>query len=285
MKSFININRNEWLQIVFSHRNQQYGAFVLRKENDRNHLKALSWVILALVVGVSSFYVKNTYFTTQIEPDFSSKNTVERIIEMDITPKTDIEKPKPIEKNKVQTQKSSSTSSSLQVKSTRFTSPKVVDNPKNTQVPTMDDLRKSAIAHQNIDGIAIETNALPKGNSNGRGEGGGGNASEGTQTVFNEVEVYPEFLGGKAAWGRFLSQNLQYPSDANESGISGKVILQFVIETDGHLSAIKVIQSLNKSCDEAAISALKKSPRWRPGFQNGIPVRVRYSIPIHFHIE
>jgi protein TonB len=60
------------------------------------------------------------------------------------------------------------------------------------------------------------------------------------------------------------------------------VVLTFVVERDGSLTDIKVLRSLGSGTDEEAVRVLKASPKWKPGIQNGRPVRVQYSIPVNF---
>ena len=66
-------------------------------------------------------------------------------------------------------------------------------------------------------------------------------------------------------------------------GFKGKLIVSFIIETDGRLSDIKVLKDLGYGTSEEAIRVLQSSPKWIPGKQNGKPVRVAYSLPINIH--
>lgn len=99
------------------------------------------------------------------------------------------------------------------------------------------------------------------------------------------VEILPEFPGGMAAWNKFLSKNLKYPSIAQENGVMGRVTVSFVVEKNGEITAIKVMRGIGAGCDEEAIRVIKKSPFWKPGFQNGKAVRVSYVIPIVFQMN
>jgi protein TonB len=66
--------------------------------------------------------------------------------------------------------------------------------------------------------------------------------------------------------------------------LQGRVILTFVVERDGSLTDIKVVRGIGSGCDEEAVRALKASPKWKPGIQNGKPVRVQYSVPVAFSL-
>jgi protein TonB len=95
----------------------------------------------------------------------------------------------------------------------------------------------------------------------------------------------PEFVGGMDAWAKFLGKNLRYPVQARDEGIQGRVTVSFVVEKNGELSNVKVLKGIGYGCDEEAIRVIKKSPFWKPGFQNGRPVRVSYVMPIVFRLD
>ncbi|UOE48939.1 TonB family protein [Mucilaginibacter sp. SMC90] len=107
-------------------------------------------------------------------------------------------------------------------------------------------------------------------------------AQSGTNQVFTSVEQVPEFKGGINAFGKFLMTNIRYPKEAHDKNIQGRVIATFVVEKDGALSDIKILRGIGYGCDEEALRVLKLSPEWKPGIQNGKPVRVQYSVPISF---
>ena len=101
---------------------------------------------------------------------------------------------------------------------------------------------------------------------------------------FASVEVLPEFNGGMAGWGKYLQKNLKYPPMARENNITGRVIMSFVVEKNGQLTDIKVLRGIGGGCDEEASRVLKNAPAWKPGIQNGRPVRVAYTMPIFFQL-
>ncbi|MDP4227742.1 MAG: energy transducer TonB [Bacteroidota bacterium] len=92
----------------------------------------------------------------------------------------------------------------------------------------------------------------------------------------------PDFPGGTDALMNFLSENIKYPIPAFREGIQGTVSLRFIINTDGELSDIQVLRGIGGGCDEEAIRVVKLMPKWKPGLQNGKPVRVYYVLPIKF---
>lgn len=105
-------------------------------------------------------------------------------------------------------------------------------------------------------------------------------------TPFIIAEQMPTFQGGDLTKFRaWVQSKLKYPQIAQENGISGKVTLQFVIERDGSLTNIQVMQSPDRSLADEAIRVLKTSPKWKAGMQRNSPVRVRYTLPVEFRIQ
>jgi len=99
------------------------------------------------------------------------------------------------------------------------------------------------------------------------------------------VEQKPQFPGGDAAMYKWLSQNINYPAQASEEGISGKVYIQFVVEKDGSITNAQVARSKHPALDAEAVRIVRNMPRWSPGRNNGQPVRVTYILPVTFRLE
>ena len=99
------------------------------------------------------------------------------------------------------------------------------------------------------------------------------------------VELKPQFPGGDAAMYQWIAEHLTYPADAEEQGVQGKVIVQFVVEKDGTLSNIRVIRGKHPSLDKEAIRVVQAMPKWIPGRNNGQVVRVSYLLPLTFRLQ
>lgn len=103
--------------------------------------------------------------------------------------------------------------------------------------------------------------------------------------VFQVVETMPSFPGGDAELFKFLSNSVKYPVIAQENGIQGRVICQFVVNRDGSIVDIEVVRSVDPSLDKEAIRVIKSMPKWSPGKQRGKPVRVKYTLPVNFRLQ
>lgn len=108
---------------------------------------------------------------------------------------------------------------------------------------------------------------------------------EAEEQIFTVVEKNPEFPGGAAALMKYLKDNINYPVIAQENGIQGRVICQFVVNRDGKIVDAVVLRGVDPSLDKEALRVVNSMPKWNPGEQRGKPVRVRFTLPVQFKLE
>lgn len=97
------------------------------------------------------------------------------------------------------------------------------------------------------------------------------------------VEHHPSFPGGYEAMLKWIRDNMNYPSDASAEGINSRVFISFCISETGEIMDVKVELSRQKVFEEEAIRLVKAMPTWEPGFHHGVPVKVRYFLPMDFY--
>ena len=105
--------------------------------------------------------------------------------------------------------------------------------------------------------------------------------NDGTE-VFMVVEQMPQFPGGMAALMKYLNDNVHYPKSEDASGTEGRVMVQFIVETDGSISEVQIQKGLGEAFDTEAVRVVSSMPKWKPGMQRGKKVCVRYLLPITF---
>lgn len=105
------------------------------------------------------------------------------------------------------------------------------------------------------------------------------------EEIFDVVEEQAAFPGGMDALKKYLGDNLKYPPMAKESGVQGKVYVQFVVFKDGNVGDIKVLRGIGSGCDEEAVRVVKGMPKWTPGKQRGRSVSSRFTLPINFKLS
>ena len=108
--------------------------------------------------------------------------------------------------------------------------------------------------------------------------------SQTNQKVFDTVEQMPEYPGGMQAMIAFLQTNMKYPEDAAKQKVEGRVMVQFVVETDGSVSDVHVAKQVFPSLDAEAVRVVQAMPKWTPGKEKGRVVRVKYLLPIVFRM-
>ena len=105
------------------------------------------------------------------------------------------------------------------------------------------------------------------------------------KAIFTVCEEMPMFPGGMNECMKFLSKNIDYPKEAQDNGIQGRVIVQFVVKKDGSITDAKVVRGVDPSLDKEALRVINLMPKWTPGKQRGKAVNVKYTVPVMFRLQ
>lgn len=105
-----------------------------------------------------------------------------------------------------------------------------------------------------------------------------------TDGVFTIVDEPASPKGGMPSFFQYVSENMDYPDGARKNGIQGKVFIEFIVNTDGSISDLRVLKGIGEGCDEEAFRVMSKSPAWIPGKQDGKIVRQKMVMPFVFHL-
>ncbi|MFZ4457105.1 MAG: energy transducer TonB [Bacteroidales bacterium] len=260
----VDLYSKAWADVVFENRNHKYGAYELRTTTPSRE-----W--LSLLIAISLFlalFSVPLLFRHQAVPPKLIDNRV-RVVSSIV-----IEQPKPEE---IFIPKSSKAADFRA--SEKFVNPLIVRNeqvPIDEKMPTQLELNKDNIAigtvtHQGPDNAGLNLAKTEEASN-------GGNSNE----IQNFVEEMPQFPGGERALARYLNGTIHYPFSAQEQGISGLVVCEFVINQDGRVCNIRVLKGVCEAIDEEAMRVISRMPAWKPGIQQGRAVRVRYTLPITF---
>ncbi|QKZ11201.1 energy transducer TonB [Spirosoma sp. KUDC1026] len=103
--------------------------------------------------------------------------------------------------------------------------------------------------------------------------------------IYTVVEKQPEFPGGMAALGNYMSKTIKYPAAAERANVSGRVYVSFVVTTTGEIKNVEILKGLGFGTDEEAARVVAAMPHWKPGSQGGTPVNVKYNLPINFSLD
>jgi len=267
----VNLTSKEWCNLIFEGKNKNYGAYDLRKTSNDRHIRAM------LVVAI---FVAAIIFIPLLIETITPEKKIE--IEQGDVILTEIDLTKDVPEDMLEEELNAPPPPEIQA-SIAFVPPVIVEQvTKETEIPPTEKIIESdaAIATKTIESDSrkgdhiddLQTIVVPP-------------KEPEKEHIFQAVEQQPQFPGGDAALMRYLSSNLKYPPAAAEQGISGRIVVQFVVSKTGAISDVKVIQPLHPSCDREAVRLISSMPKWVPGKQNGIPVNVYFSVPIRFKLE
>jgi len=102
--------------------------------------------------------------------------------------------------------------------------------------------------------------------------------------IFTVVENMPQFPGGDKARMHYMSQNLMYPESVINKKIEGTVYIAFIVEKDGTVNEVKILRGIGEECDSEVFRIVSGMPKWTPGTQSGLAVRVKYTMPVKFKL-
>lgn len=104
--------------------------------------------------------------------------------------------------------------------------------------------------------------------------------------VYEVVQNMPEFPGGgMPRLMEFIENNLQYDKEREGNGGKKRVIVQVIIDTDGTVTHPKILRGVSPALDKEALRVVKMMPKWKPGSQHGLPVKVKFTFPVTFEIN
>ena len=137
-------------------------------------------------------------------------------------------------------------------------------------------ITKDMVAKGDVVKVAFEANRSEKEESEGTPD---------PNKAYDMVDEMPQFPGGPSALFEFISKNIQYPKEAEDANLQGRVIVSFVVEKDGSVSNAKVVRPIDPLLDAEALRVVNSMPKWIPGKQNGEAFRIKYTVPVTFRLE
>lgn len=282
MAKDIDLSSKEWRDLVFEGKNKEYGAYVLRKNSDKRHNKAMFIIalILAVIIGL--------YLTFQALPDDFFKPDIKDQGDQVMTELMDANADKQEEKEqeKVELEKPQAIPEEVlnTVKVTELLIAKDNEVTKEDEIKSTDELKETntAFGQKNFDKGTDDRNVIREHKDEVIVEEKKPVVKE---EVFRAVEQMPQFPGGEGELAKWLQRNIQYPTMAQENNIQGRVIVQFVVTKTGAIGEVKVVKSVDRDLDNEARRLVKKLPHFIPGKMNGQPVNVWFTLPVNFKLQ
>jgi periplasmic protein TonB len=241
-------------EIIFENRNKTYGAYDLRKR----YKSALSLSILG-TTALSAILL--TIFSFSPKESITPIKATDYIFKMSTQANPSIVPPPVLNPP------------SALIKSISNLQPKVVtDSSEATSFIPITDIINATITNGIITDSATSVDpGIPD--------------LSPEEKIFVWVEENPEYPGGNNALLKFINENLRYPAEAVNNNIQGRVILKFVVNTNGSIDRIEVLRGIDPLLDNEAIRVVKALPNFKPGKQRGVPVPVWFTLPVLFKID
>ncbi len=283
MAKDVDLTSREWSDIVFAGRNKEYGAYVLRVNSKRRHMKAAIWTVIGLLcIGIAAYsylsvqaYIaeQEAKITDQLDQELVAlADQAEEEPEEEIQEKIEMPEPEALPEEILNT-----------VKVTELLIAKDEEVKAEDEIKTQDELQETetAFGSTDFDKGTDDRNVVREYKNEVIVE----EKKPEPEQVFTAVEQMPQFPGGDAALMKFLSSNINYPQVAMENGVQGRVIVQFVVTKNGSVGEVKVLRSVDRDLDKEAVRLCKSLPKFIPGKMNGQAVNVWYTLPITFKLQ
>jgi len=243
-------------EIIFENRNREYGAYDLRKRYNSAAGFSLFGTIVLCILIVTLL----TFFTPK-----KVTGDPEEMIIIVVTPDNSIDPDKivqPVHPKLYQ-----------QPEQNRYIAPDIVEDNLAIGNMMINDVAVDSVRDGDVTDTLEYVVNVPVTPDTGEND-----------EPFIKVEEDPLFPGGKAALLKYIAENTNYPFEASENNIQGKVIVKFAVWSDGSVKRIEVIRGVHPLLDEEAKRVVSSLPEWEPGKQNGKPVPVWFVVPVTFQM-
>ncbi|HEY3402367.1 MAG TPA: energy transducer TonB [Ohtaekwangia sp.] len=265
MKTEAVAHPQKWEDIVFEHRNKDYGAYFNRQSYSKHVVLAVLATIVVFALVIAAPTIKEWLSSDDLEADDNHlKNMTVNLdqpppITPNQPPPPDVRIPPPVKTI------------------IKFLPPKVTEKEvvEEEEMPTIEEIKQNETGSVAVEGTGEVVFEEPVQEIV---------APSDEDVIFTVVEQQAEFTGGYEAMAKFLQKNLKYPAAPRRMGIEGSVFVGFVVDREGNISDISIVKGIHADCDKEAIRVVKMMPPWKPGKQNGRAVKSRFVLPIKFKL-
>ncbi|MEY8605092.1 energy transducer TonB [Muribaculum intestinale] len=283
MAKDVDLSSKEWRDIVFEGKNQQFGAYEMRKNSDARHNKAMIVVVIVIAIAFILPLLVNTVLPKAEEKP--EDLTEQALVNLDNTVDEEQDQPEE-EQQRVEVEIPEALPEEI-LNTVKVTELAIVEDEKvnaEDEIKTQDELKETTTAFgqsdfdkgtddrnvllEHKDEIIVEEKKPVEENK-----------------VFTAVEQMPQFPGGEAELMKYIQKNLKYPPVAMENNIQGRVVVQFVVTKTGKIGEVKVARGKDPDLDKEAVRVVKSLPDFIPGKMNGQSVNVWYTLPITFKLQ
>ena len=282
MAKDVDLSSKEWRDIVFEGKNQEFGAYEMRKNSDARHNKAM--IVVVIIIGIL-FLIPLLINTVLPKAEERPEDVTEQAM---VNLADAVEEEEQIEEEQQRYEEPEPEVLPEEVLNTvKVTELAIVDDDKvkaEDEIKNQDDLKETTTAfgqsdfdkgtddrnvvREHKDEIVVEEKKPVEENK-----------------VFTAVEQMPQFPGGESALMQYISKNIKYPPVAMENGIQGRVVVQFVVTKTGKIGEVKIARGKDPDLDKEAMRVVKSLPDFIPGKMNGQAVNVWYTLHVTFKLQ
>ena len=286
-KNTVDLTSKEWRDIVFANKNKEFGAYQLRKSSDKRHNMATLFALAGLVVVAIMIFAWSEYQDYQAEKEREAKELAEKMSAADLVVEETPEETDEPEEQKFEQEipeVPEEVLATVQVTQIAIVDADKVKNEILTQEQQQEDNTARGVVNQagqdDVDKFqSVKEQVIVK------PEPIVEKPKPKDDEIFVAVEQPAMFPGGPSALNKWLSSHLNYPAQAVQDDIQGRVIVKFVVGKDGSVSQVQVVKGVDRNLDREAVRVVKSMPKWQPGKNNGQPVNSWYTVPVVFKLQ
>lgn len=289
MAKNVDLTSKEWRDIVFADKNQEFGAYQLRKQSDKRHNLAALYALIGLIVVIALVIGYSKYSDFKAEQDrLALIEERERMQALEIETVTEDEAPEEEEPEQQKMEMEIPQVPEEVLATVQVTQIAIVDADQvknevmDMEAQKEDNTARGVVNQEGADDadkfkavveqvVVVEPEPVVEKHE--------------PEKIFVAVEQPAEFPGGQAAMMKWLSNNIRYPESAQQNGISGRVVVKFVVEKDGSIGSPTIVKGVDRDLDQEALRVVKRMPKWQPGKNNGQPVRSYFNLPVTFRLQ
>lgn len=287
MAKNVDLTSKEWRDIVFADKNQEFGAYMLRKDSDKRHNLAALYALIGLVVVICLLIGYSKYSDYKAEKDrlaLIEEREKMQALELETVsdePEPEEEEPEQQKFEQEIPQVPEEVLATVQVTQIAIVdADKVKNDVMDMDAQKEDNTARGVVTQEGSDDAdkfkAVQEQVVVKEPEPEKPK---------EEEIFVAVEQQAEFPGGQTALMKWLSNNVRYPESAQQNDIQGRVVVRFVVEKDGSIGAATIVKGVDKDLDREALRVVKKMPRWQPGKNNGVAVRSYFNLPVVFKLQ
>lgn len=281
----VDLTSKEWRDLVFADKNQEFGAYQLRKESDKRHNLAALYTLIGLIVVFFLIIAYSKYSDYKAEQEaIALQEQREKMAAAELLAQEEEPEPEPEPEEQKFEQPEIEVPEEV-LATVQVTQIAIVDADKvknevmDMETQKEDNTARGVVNQEGSDDAdkfkAVQEQVVVKEPEPEKPK---------EEEIFVAVEQQAEFPGGLPALMKWLSNNIRYPEAAQQNDIQGRVIVKFVVEKDGSIGAADIVKGVDKDLDREAIRVVKKMPKWQPGKNNGVAVRSYFTLPVVFKL-